>query len=69
MKGLIILVGLFYSLSASAFQDPNIVVVLLDDAGFMDFGIYGSDNLTPTINELGKRGTIFNRYYTLMALG
>ncbi|TNE49001.1 MAG: arylsulfatase [Deltaproteobacteria bacterium] len=43
---------------------PNIVIVLLDDAGFMDFGVYGSDTKTPTIDALGKRGAIFSRYYT-----
>lgn len=45
-------------------QAPNILIVLLDDAGFMDFGVYGSDTKTPTIDKLGKRGAIFSRYYT-----
>ena len=43
---------------------PNVLLVLLDDAGFMDFGAYGSDTRTPNIDELGKAGVMFSRYYT-----
>ncbi|MFZ9532818.1 MAG: hypothetical protein ACO29D_05040, partial [Ilumatobacteraceae bacterium] len=31
---------------------PNIVVVLLDDVGFAQFGCYGSDIATPTFDAL-----------------
>ena len=34
---------------------PNILLVLLDDAGFMDFGAYGSDTATPHIDGLATR--------------
>lgn len=43
---------------------PNILLVLLDDAGFMDFGAFGSDTATPNIDALGRSGTMFTRYYT-----
>ena len=43
---------------------PNILVVLFDDVGFMDFGAYGSDSRTPTIDGLARRGTMLSRYYT-----
>ncbi len=43
---------------------PNILLVLLDDAGFMDFGAYGSDTATPNIDRLGQSGVMFTRYYT-----
>ncbi|MEO1231006.1 MAG: sulfatase-like hydrolase/transferase, partial [Myxococcota bacterium] len=43
---------------------PNILLVLLDDAGFMDFGAYGSDTATPNIDALGRSGAMFTRYYT-----
>ena len=43
---------------------PNIVVVVVDDAGFMDFGAYGGDARTPTIDALAARGTALSRYYT-----
>lgn len=43
---------------------PNILLVLLDDAGYMDFGAYGSDTATPNIDRLGQSGVMFSRYYT-----
>jgi len=43
---------------------PNILVVLFDDVGFMDFGVYGSDSRTPTIDAVARRGTMLSRYYT-----
>ena len=43
---------------------PNILLVLLDDAGFMDFGAYGGDAATPNIDALANRGAMFKRYYT-----
>jgi arylsulfatase/uncharacterized sulfatase len=43
---------------------PNILLVLLDDVGFMDFGVYGSDTATPNIDKLGRSGAMLTRYYT-----
>ena len=43
---------------------PNVLLVLLDDAGFMDFGAYGGDAATPNIDALADRGAMFSRYYT-----
>lgn len=48
---------------------PDILVVLLDDVGFMDLGAYGSDTATPRIDRLGEAGTMFTRYYTLPLCG
>jgi arylsulfatase A-like enzyme len=45
-------------------ERPDILLVLFDDAGFMDFGAYGSDTATPTIDRLAQTGTSFTRYYT-----
>ena len=61
-----ILVAVTLSSAPIAAQDkrPNILVVLFDDVGFMDFGAYGSDSRTPTINGLARRGTMLSRYYT-----
>ena len=41
---------------------PNIVLILVDDAALMDFGIYGGEAETPHIDALGKRGTLFTHY-------
>lgn len=49
---------------ALADERPNILLVLLDDAGFMDLGIYGGDAATPNIDALANRGAMFSRYYS-----
>lgn len=39
---------------------PNIIVILLDDAGYVDFGFMGSEDLqTPNIDKLAKSGVVF----------
>ncbi|MEO1291524.1 MAG: arylsulfatase [Pseudomonadota bacterium] len=43
---------------------PNILVVLFDDVGFTDFGAYGGDARTPTIDALAQSGALFSRYYS-----
>lgn len=41
---------------------PNIVIILVDDAALMDFGIYGGEASTPNIDALAKRGAMFTQY-------
>ncbi len=43
---------------------PNILIVLFDDVGFMDFGAYGSDTRTPNIDALAQNGVMLSRYYS-----
>lgn len=43
---------------------PNFVVILIDDAAFMDLGAYGGEARTPNIDALAARGSQFTRYYT-----
>ncbi|WP_136467942.1 arylsulfatase [Flagellimonas onchidii] len=43
---------------------PNIVLILTDDQGWGDLGINGNLNLqTPNIDNLGKKGVQFTRFY------
>ena len=44
---------------------PNVVVVLLDDLGFSDFGCYGSEIRTPNIDGLAQAGLRFVNYTTV----
>ncbi|GGW35858.1 sulfatase-like hydrolase/transferase [Arenibacter certesii] len=38
---------------------PNIIVILIDDAGYVDFGFMGSKDLeTPNIDKLAKNGVV-----------
>ncbi len=50
--------------SASEAERPNIIVVLLDDTGYADFGAYGSEISTPNIDALAAAGVKFSRFHT-----
>ena len=43
---------------------PNIVIVLLDDVGYAQFGCYGSAIATPTFDRLAGGGLRFANYHT-----
>jgi arylsulfatase len=43
---------------------PNLVVVLLDDVGFADFGCYGSEIDTPVIDGLAAAGLRYTGFHT-----
>ena len=43
---------------------PNIVMVLLDDVGYAQFGCYGSDLATPTFDRLAASGLRYNSFHT-----
>ena len=49
--------------SASKAAPPNIVVVLLDDAGFSDYSFLGSRIRTPTIDALAENGLTVTHFY------
>jgi arylsulfatase len=43
---------------------PNVVVVLLDDVGYAQFGCYGSDINTPTFDRLAADGLRYANFHT-----
>ncbi len=43
---------------------PNVVVVLLDDVGYAQFGCYGSDIETPTFDGLASNGLRYANFHT-----
>ena len=43
---------------------PNIVMVLLDDVGYAQFGCYGSDIATPTFDRLAAEGLRYSNFHT-----
>ena len=47
-----------------AARRPNIVVILLDDVGFSDFGCFGSEIATPHIDALAGRGLRYTGFDT-----
>ena len=44
---------------------PDIVVILLDDLGFSDFGCFGAEIRTPVIDGLAANGLRFSQYTTV----
>jgi len=42
---------------------PNVLVVLLDDTGFAQFGCFGSDIATPTFDRLAADGLRYHRFH------
>ncbi|MCG8528437.1 MAG: sulfatase-like hydrolase/transferase [Opitutales bacterium] len=50
---------MFFSADAKEAK-PNILIILLDDAGYADFGFMGCEDLeTPNIDRLADRGIVF----------
>ncbi len=43
---------------------PNVLLVLLDDVGFADFGCYGSEIDTPCIDALAAQGLRYTGFHT-----
>ena len=49
--------------AAFAADQPNIIVVLLDDLGYSDLGCYGGEIDTPNIDALAEGGVRFESFY------
>lgn len=43
---------------------PNILLIVADDLGYADLGVYGSDIDTPNIDGLAARGLLFTQFHT-----
>ena len=43
---------------------PNVLIMMLDDVGFADFGCYGSEIHTPTIDSLAGAGVRYTGFHT-----
>ena len=51
-------------LSAAEYGQPNLVLILADDLGLGDVGVYGSDFVdTPNIDALARSGVRFSQAY------
>ena len=44
---------------------PNVIIILLDDLGFSDFGCFGGEIETPHIDRLAEQGLRFTGYTTV----
>jgi arylsulfatase len=43
---------------------PNILLIVADDLGYADLGVYGGDIDTPNIDALAERGMLFTQFHT-----
>ncbi|MDR1743831.1 MAG: sulfatase-like hydrolase/transferase [Dysgonamonadaceae bacterium] len=44
-------------------EKPNVVLILVDDVGYSDFGCYGSEIETPNIDRLANNGIRLRHFY------
>lgn len=58
-----LMVSLFLSCDRNSEERPNILLIMVDDLGFSDFGCYGSEIRTPNIDELAQDGIRFMQFY------
>lgn len=47
-------------------SQPNILLIVIDDVGFGDLGLFGSEIRTPTIDDIARQGTLFTDFHTGM---
>ncbi len=45
-------------------QRPNILLIIADDMGYADLGVFGSDIRTPSIDRLAAEGIRFTHFHT-----
>ena len=50
--------------SAAAQEQPNIIVILVDDMGFSDLGAFGGEIRTPNLDALANKGVKFSNFHT-----
>lgn len=56
---------LLLATSALGSEKPNLIYILLDDAGYGDLGCYGQDKFaTPNIDRLASEGMKFTQHYS-----
>jgi len=52
------------SISKTEEKRPNIVIILADDMGYSDMGMFGSEIKTPHMDALASNGVRFTNFYT-----
>ena len=57
--------GLGHPFACNAGERPNVIYVMLDDAGYGDFGAFGSEHVkTPTFDQMCAEGMKFTDHYS-----
>ena len=50
--------------SLAAGSRPNVLIIVADDLGYTDLGVFGSEIHTPNLDRLARTGTILTNYYS-----
>ena len=62
---LLLLFGLLGFSAQAAEKKPNFIFIMVDDAGYGDFGCYGQKLFaTPNIDRMAAKGMRFNQHYS-----
>jgi arylsulfatase len=48
----------------TAQERPNVLLIVADDLGYADLGVFGSEIKTPNIDSLAEEGRIFTQFHT-----
>lgn len=60
----LLLVALFFSMSTFAQKKPNIILIISDDQGYNDIGVYGNNVIkTPHLDQLANDGVRLTNFY------
>ena len=72
----LLLIIFFSSMTACSFNEgtdelvsqkentPNILLIVADDLGYSDLGVYGGEIATPTLDTLANQGVKFSNFYS-----
>ncbi|MDF1824298.1 MAG: sulfatase-like hydrolase/transferase [Verrucomicrobiales bacterium] len=61
---LIVVTALLSTLFCHSADRPNVVILLADDLGYQDIGVYGGPVKTPNLDQLAASGTRFSTFYS-----
>ena len=56
-------------LSHSQAQQPNILLIIVDDVGFSDLGAYGGEIRTPNLDQLARSGLQLTNFHSAATCG
>ena len=56
-------------LSPSQAQQPNILLIIVDDVGFSDLGAYGGEIRTPNLDQLARSGLQLTNFHSAATCG
>ena len=63
-KIILLLAAALFTFTAEAAKKPNLIFIMVDDAGYGDFSCYGQKKFTtPNIDRMAARGMKFTQHY------